>query len=51
MEGFDEKMIKKALNLPSKAEICMVMACGIGKPEGIYSARTRIDNSEVIFKV
>jgi nitroreductase len=51
MEGFDEKMIKKILNLPSKAEICMVMACGIGKPEGIYSERTRVDNSEVIFKV
>lgn len=51
MEGFDEKMIKKALNLPSSAEICMVMACGIGKTEGIYSARTRVDNSEVIFKV
>ncbi|CAH0995468.1 hypothetical protein EMA8858_01591 [Emticicia aquatica] len=51
MEGFDEKMIKKSLNLPSKAEICMVMACGIGKPEGIYTERTRVDNSEVIFKV
>lgn len=51
MEGFDERMVKKALNLPSSAEICMVMACGIGKPEGIYSDRTRVDNSEVIFKV
>ena len=51
MEGFDEKMIKKALNLPSSAEICMIMACGIGKPEGIYFARARVDNSEVIFKI
>ncbi len=51
MEGFDESMVKKILNLPSSAEICMIIACGIGKPEGIYSERTRVDNSEVIFKV
>ena len=51
MEGFDEKMVKKILQLPNSAEICMVMACGIGKAEGIYAPRTRVDNSEVIFKV
>ena len=51
MEGFDERMVKKALNLPSSAEVCMIIACGFGKPEGIYSARTRVDNSEVIFKI
>lgn len=51
MEGFDEKMIKKILHLPANAEVCMVMACGIGKPEGIYSSRTRVDNSEVIFRI
>ncbi len=51
MEGFDERMVKNILNLPSKAEICMIVACGIGKPEGIYSKRTRVDNLEVIFKL
>ena len=51
MEGFDERMVKKALSLPSSAEVCMVIACGVGKPEGTYSARTRVDNSEVIFKI
>ena len=51
MEGFDERMVKKALSLPSSAEVCMVIACGVGKPEGTYSVRTRVDNSEVIFKV
>lgn len=51
MEGFDEKLVKKALELPQKVEICMVIACGIGKSEGIYSARTRVDDTEVIFRV
>lgn len=51
MEGFDESMVKKILGLPSVAEICMVIACGRGKQEGIYAERTRVDNDEVIFKV
>lgn len=51
MEGFDEAMVKNILGLPSVAEICMVIACGRGKQEGIYSERTRVENDEVIFKV
>jgi nitroreductase len=51
MEGFDEKMVRKILNLPSAAEITMVVACGIGTPEGIYEDRARVPLEEVIFEV
>jgi nitroreductase len=51
MEGFDEKMVRKILNLPSAAEITMIVACGIGKPEGIYEDRARVPMEEVIFEV
>lgn len=51
MEGFDADLVKKALNLPALAEITMIVACGIGKPEGIYSERLRVPNEEVIFEV
>lgn len=51
MEGFDSKLVKKILNLPAAAEISMIVACGIGKEEGIYAPRTRVPNSEVIFEV
>jgi nitroreductase len=49
MEGFDEVRIKKALGLPGAAEICMVIGCGKGKAEGVYSQRRRVAESEVIF--
>jgi nitroreductase len=51
MEGFDADLVKKILKLPSIAEITMIVACGVGKPEGIYSERLRIPNEEVIFEV
>jgi nitroreductase len=51
MEGFDADLVKKALKLPHLAEITMIVACGIGKPEGIYSERLRVPNEEVIFEV
>ena len=51
MEGFDKNMVSKALNLPATAEITMIVACGKGKPEGIYSERLRVPNEEVIFEV
>lgn len=51
MEGFDADLVKKALHLPALAEITMIVACGIGKPEGIYSERLRVPNEEVIFEV
>ncbi|PWK26418.1 nitroreductase [Arcicella aurantiaca] len=51
MEGFDSDLVKKILKLPSIAEITMIVACGIGKPEGIYSERLRVPNEKVIFEV
>jgi nitroreductase len=49
MEGFDEVQVKRALKLPSAAEVSVVIGCGKGKAEGVYSQRRRVPNSEVIF--
>lgn len=49
MEGFDEKRVKKALNLPRGAEINMIVAVGKGTDEGIWGPRFRVPNEEVIF--
>ena len=51
MEGFDKKIVKKILKLDSTDEVTMIVACGKGKPEGIYAERTRLPNSEVIFTI
>ncbi len=51
MEGFDEIRLKKLLNLPKIAEISMVVSCGKGMQEGIYTPRLRVPNEEVIFKL
>lgn len=48
MEGIDSKRILEYLNLPSGAEICMVVSCGVAKPEGVYGKRVRVPNHEVI---
>ena len=50
MEGFDSKRVKKLLNLPEDAEINMIIACGIRKPEGIYGPRFRIPFEEVYYE-
>ena len=47
MEGSDTSRIKKILNLPSSAEINMVVGCGIRDEKGIYSERYRIPFKEV----
>ncbi len=51
MEGFDSKRIKKMLDLPSGAEINMVISVGKAKPEGIFGPRVRVENSEVIYTI
>ncbi|WP_144607318.1 nitroreductase family protein [Algoriphagus algorifonticola] len=48
MEGFDSKRVKKLLDLPKAAEICMIIGCGKGLPEGIYGPRFRLPSSELI---
>lgn len=47
MEGFDSKRVKKLLNLPKGAEICMIIGCGKGTKEGIYGKRFRVPSSEL----
>lgn len=51
MEGFDEKRVKKLLQLPRKAEINMIIAAGTGAEGGVYSKRFRFPKEEIIFKV
>ncbi len=51
MNGFDGPKVKKFLKLPFGAEVSMVVSVGKAKKEGIYGARYRVPNEEVIFKV
>lgn len=50
LEGFDSKRVKKLLELPAGSEICMIIGCGKGLPEGIYGERFRIPVEELIFE-
>jgi nitroreductase len=49
MEGFDEKRVKRALNLPCGAEINLIIAIGKGTEQGVWGSRFRVPNEEVIF--
>ena len=49
MEGFDEKRVKKALNLPRGAEINMIVSVGMGTEAGIWGPRYRVPKDEVVF--
>lgn len=48
MEGYDSKRISKLLNLSKGSEICMIIGCGKGLPEGVYGKRFRTDFSELV---
>jgi nitroreductase len=47
MEGSDTLRIKKLLNLPSGAEINMVIGCGIRAEDGVYGPRFRVPFEQV----
>jgi len=48
LEGFDSKLVKKALHLPRGAEVNMIVSCGIRKgTEGIWGERCRVPFEEV----
>ena len=52
MEGFDSKRVKNILNLPSGAEINMVISCGKRKGnEGIWGERYRVPFDEVYKRI
>ncbi|MBN3582627.1 nitroreductase family protein [Algoriphagus aestuarii] len=48
MEGYDSKRVSKLLKLPKGAEICMIIGCGKGMPEGIYGKRFRVEAKELV---
>lgn len=48
MEGVDSARIKKYLDLPSRAEINMVIAVGKGVKEGIWYPQTRLKYDQVV---
>jgi nitroreductase len=51
LEGFDSKVLKKALKLPRSAEINMVIACGVRDGnKGIWGERYRVPFEEVYKK-
>jgi len=50
MEGFDAVRVKKALNLPSGAEVNMIIAVGKGTEEGVWGPRFRLPYEDVVFK-
>ncbi len=50
MEGFDEKRLKKALQLPCGAEINMVISVGLGTEAGIWGKRNRVAYEEVVIQ-
>ncbi len=48
MEGMDAKRIKNLLNLPSAADICMVISAGKRAPGGVYGNRIRFSEDQFI---
>ena len=51
MEGSDTTRVKKILKLPSKAEITMIIGCGIRAENGVYTKRFRVPFDDVYKKV
>lgn len=51
MEGFDERRVKKILNLNSSSHIVMVIGIGEGTPQGIYGPQIRFDPKLFIFEI
>jgi hypothetical protein len=47
MEGFDSRKVKDILELPSGAEINMVISCGIREDTGVWGDRMRLPFDEV----
>ncbi|MEM8848375.1 MAG: nitroreductase family protein, partial [Bacteroidota bacterium] len=51
MEGSDTLRVKRMLNLPSGAEINMVIGCGVRAENGVYGKRFRVPFEEIYRKV
>ena len=48
MEGMDSKRIKQLLELPRKAQICMVISAGKRAENGVYGEQVRFDSEHFI---
>ena len=51
MEGMDEVRIRRLLELPRKAEVCMVISAGKRAEQGIYGPQLRLDRSLFVFEI
>ncbi len=51
MEGFDSKMVKRILKLPYRAEINMIVSCGIRSENGVWGDQMRVPFEEVYRKL
>ena len=48
MEGMDSNRIRRMLNLPKKAEVCMVISVGKRGNNGVYGKRFRLSSDKNI---
>ena len=48
MEGMDSNRIRRMLNLPKKAEVCMVISVGKRANNGVYGKRFRLNSDKTI---
>ena len=51
MEGFDERRIRKLLDLPKDAVVVMVIGAGKRAPGGVYGPRIRFERERFIHAV
>jgi nitroreductase len=51
MGGIDKRAISNLLGLPPSAEVTMVIGAGTGKPEGLFSSRTRLPYDVLIREI
>ena len=51
MEGLDSTRMKKILELPKKAQICMAIGTGKREDKGVYGSQLRFDNELFIKEV
>lgn len=51
MEGFDEKKVKKILNLNRNCHVVMILGIGKAAKDGVYGERYRIEKKLVIKKI
>jgi nitroreductase len=51
MEGLDQRRVRKLLDLPYKAEVCMAISVGKRADKGIYGPRIRFDRELFVKEV